>query len=121
MAMTPQARMVKDALLAIGVARKAFSARTERHRVSWTNRDTGLRESCSEYGPATAFVRTKEARAQVVAHAQQLADQHLTVSIYRYGCGHISNVVMVTSGWNGSRTVTYRPIGGECDICPTSQ
>ncbi|MEV8636829.1 hypothetical protein AB0395_34825 [Streptosporangium sp. NPDC051023] len=121
MGVSPQALTVIRALRAIGVPRKAFRVRTERTRCSWIHPDTGKREVWFEYGDANAMLDA-EGRALVVEHVQELVAQGLTVTIWRYPCGHNSKIMMVSSDWNPRKVVSYPTMEATCRTCtPTGE
>lgn len=117
MAITPQTATVIKALLALGLPRKAFHARVITDRISFTHSD-GQRYRFTEWGQSVAILQTDEARATVAEHAQELADQNLSVTLYYAACGHLSSLVTVSSYWNAAKTVEHdHSFTAPCQAC----
>ena len=113
---SPQAQTLINALLGIGIPRRDFSVRTDRHRLSWVNPATGMRERWMEYGAASVLFKSISAQRTAIARAQELADQNLSVTTFADSCGHVT-VILVWTAWNGAKTVTRRTNPGLCAGC----
>lgn len=115
-----QAAAVRDALLAIGIPRKAFRVRTDRFRRSQVNPHTGQRDRWTEYGDGWSIVSNREARQVAHDRAQELADRKLSVHVSTFACGHVG-IVSVSSAWNPTKTVKRAALDGPCFACGDRQ
>lgn len=107
---TSQAQNLINELRALGLPRDLFRVRTDITK----RRDNG--HSYREYGDALVIPMSRDANRWLGEHAQILADRYLTVTRFRWLCGHDASP-LVTSQYNRRREVETITLTAHCGDC----